>query len=91
MTFDPGAFGRMIGPLGSGYSEWHYITTDPAAEIIANGYFNDAVALGLRSGDAINVSVEDVTNRVGRIEAYVKKITNGGQVRLRILHEVVVE
>lgn len=44
---------KVAGGFGSGKSLWFYVSADDDATVIAASYVTDALALGMKVGDAV--------------------------------------
>ena len=69
---------RDLSVLGyaNGFTLWHFVTDDPAIELQATGYFNEAADM-FRPGDLIFTNVHKPSNDVSSLLLSIIRIDHG--------------
>ena len=69
---------RDLSVLGyaNGFTLWHFVTVDPAMEIQATGYFNEAADM-FRPGDLIFANLHQSPNDVSSLLLSITRIDHG--------------
>lgn len=83
-SFSPDSYANVINPIGGGlFRLGFYETEHSIADVLASGYFAHAKDCGIRSGDAIEISV----GGGGYLSVGVRDIDSNGTAIIAILNE----